>query len=116
LLLDHDIRSLPVLDEAGRLSGTIGLRELAAGSERIRERISPAVTAWPETPMTELIPLLSNGRTHAVIITDGDGRIAGIVTQTDLLVAVSGALLAKDLADAERWKPLTGHRPVAARA
>lgn len=114
LLLDHDIRTLPVLDEDGRLAGTIGLRELAAGSERIHDRISPAVTARPDTPITDLTPLLSNGRTHAVIIVDASGRIAGIVTQTDLLVAVSRALLAKDLTDAERWKPLTSEWPVAA--
>lgn len=114
LLLDHDIRTLPVLDEGGKLAGTVGLRELAAGLERIRDRISPAVTARPDMPITDLIPLLSNGRTHAVIITDRDGRIAGIVTQTDLLVAVSRALLAKDLADAESWKPLTGDWPAQA--
>ena len=108
LLLDHDIRTLPVLDDQGQLAGTIGLRELAAGSERITGRISPAVTALPDTPVTSLIPLLSNGRTHAVVIVDPAGRIAGIVTQTDLLVALSRALLAKDLMDAERWKPLTG--------
>lgn len=116
LLLDHDIRTLPVLDNEGKLAGTIGLRELAAGSERIRDRISPAVTARPDAPVTDLVPLLSNGRTHAVIIIDRDGRIAGIVTQTDLLVAVSRALLAKDLGDAERWKPLTSDWPVAASA
>lgn len=114
LLLDHDIRTLPVLDQVGKLAGTIGLRELAAGSERIRDRISPAVTARPDTPITDLIPLLSNGRSHAVVITDHDGRIAGIVTQTDLLVAVSRALLAKDLAEAQSWKPLTSDWPVAA--
>lgn len=107
LLLDHDIRMLPVLGSDGRLAGTIGLRELATGAERITDNISPAVTARPDSPITDLIPLLSNGRTHAVIITEGEGRIAGIVTQTDLLVAVSRALLAKDLGDAERWKPLT---------
>lgn len=114
LLLDHDIRTLPVLDETGKLAGTIGLRELALGSERIKDRISAAVTARPDTPITDLTPLLNNGRTHAVIITDPLGRIAGIVTQTDLLVAVSRALLAKDLADAEIWKPISGNWPVAA--
>ncbi|WP_119269205.1 HPP family protein [Taklimakanibacter deserti] len=114
LLLDHDIRTLPVLGQAGRLAGTIGLRELAAGAERIRDRISPAVTARPDTPITDLIPLLSNGKSHAVVVTDQDGRIAGIVTQTDLLVAVSRALLAKDLAEAQSWRPLTSNWPVAA--
>lgn len=111
LLLDHDIRMLPVLGADGKLVGTIGLRELATGSEHITDRISPAVTARPNTPITDLIPLLSNGRTHAVIVTGGDDRIAGIVTQTDLLVAVSRALLTKDIGDAERWKPLTADWP-----
>ncbi|HTN97874.1 MAG TPA: CBS domain-containing protein [Nordella sp.] len=70
-------------------------------------KISPAVTARPDTPVTSLVPLLSNGRTHAVIIVDDASRIVGIVTQTDLLVALSRALLAKDLVDTERWNPLT---------
>lgn len=116
LLLDHDIRMLPVLGADGKLAGTVGLRELAAGMKRVADSISPAVTARPDTPITDLIPLLSNGRTHAVIITGGDGRIAGIVTQTDLLVAVSRALLAKDIGDAERWRPLTSDWPAAASA
>ncbi len=107
LLLEHDIRTLPVLDAEGQLAGTIGLREIAAGSDRITDKISPAVTARPDAPVTSLVPLLSNGRTHAVIIVDDAGRIAGIVTQTDLLVALSRALLAKDLVEAERWAPLT---------
>jgi CBS domain-containing membrane protein len=107
---------LPVLGDDGRLAGTIGLRELAAGAERITDSFSPAVTARPDAPITDLIPLLSNGRTHAVIITEGEDRIAGIVTQTDLLVAVSRALLAKDLGDTARWKPLTSEWPAAANA
>lgn len=116
LLLEHDIRTLPVLDGEGKLAGTVGLRELAAGSARIAGKISPAVTAQPDTPVTSLVPLLSNGRTHAVIIVDDAGRIAGIVTQTDLLVALSRALLAKDLVDAERWNPLTdGNIPTSLR-
>ncbi|QIG50645.1 HPP family protein [Nordella sp. HKS 07] len=96
LLLDHDLRTLPVLDGDRRLVGTVGLRELAKETEHISGSMSKAVTATPGTPIVNLIPLLSNGRNHAVVIVDGDSRIAGIVTQTDLLVALARALLTRD--------------------
>lgn len=97
LLIDHDIRTLPVLNGDGQLVGTVGLRELAHDADHITSRISPAATAAPDTPVAALLPLLSNGRSHAVVIVEPSGRIAGIVTQTDLLVALGRALLARDL-------------------
>ena len=46
-------------------------------------------TANPDTPAMELIDKVSDGRRHAVIIVDNDNRLQGIVTQTDLLAALS---------------------------
>jgi CBS domain-containing membrane protein len=37
----------------------------------------------------ELVGKVSDGRRHAVIIVDNDNRLQGIVTQTDLLAALS---------------------------
>jgi len=36
-----------------------------------------------------LAETLTDGRTHAVMITDGGGRLLGLVTQTDLLAALA---------------------------
>jgi CBS domain-containing membrane protein len=88
LLLDHEVRSLPVLDQSDRLVGTLGLRELSHPGIRIRDLMSEARTATPDTPAIRLVEPLTDGRTHSVTIVDEDRRVIGIVTQTDLLAAV----------------------------
>jgi CBS domain-containing membrane protein len=36
-----------------------------------------------------LLPALTDGRSHAVVIVDGERRILGLITQTDLLAAAA---------------------------
>ncbi|ESX42897.1 hypothetical protein X762_28880 [Mesorhizobium sp. LSHC426A00] len=101
LLLDHNIRTLPVVDKDARLVGTVGLRELARADEAVGSVTSTASTAAAGTPAMALLPVLTDGRTHAVIIVDGDSRILGLITQTDLLAATARAQAAdKPLAEA----------------
>ncbi|HQZ11654.1 MAG TPA: HPP family protein [Devosia sp.] len=89
-LLSHNIRTLPVLDAGGRLAGTIGLRELAGQAPTtVRALVSPAVTAAPGDLATTLLPVLTDGRCHAVIITAPAGDVIGLLTQTDLLAGLS---------------------------
>ncbi|ACL59567.1 HPP family protein [Methylobacterium nodulans] len=96
LLLAHNIRTLPVVDAAGRLIGALGLRELALqGSDSIGEAMSKARTAGPDDPAVGLVPMLTDGRTHAIIITAADRTILGIITQTDLLATLARSASAK---------------------
>ncbi len=92
LLLKHNIRTLPVKDPEGRLIGTVGLRELSRGTETIAHAISRPTVARPSDPALSLLPVLTDGRTHAVIIVDDDYRILGVISQTDLLSAVARLL------------------------
>lgn len=92
LLLNHNIRSLPVKDRNGQLIGTVGLRELAAGSGPLADLVSPPTTASADDPALSLLPILTDGRTHAVILVDADNRVEGLISQTDLLSAVARAL------------------------
>jgi CBS domain-containing membrane protein len=92
LLLNHNIRTLPVRDEAGKLIGTVGLRELAVAAGSVERLVSPATTARADDVAMGLLPDLTDGRTHAVIIVDGEKRILGLISQTDLLSAVARAL------------------------
>lgn len=92
LLLDHDIRTLPVLDGGKRLVGTVGLRELAGLPDDAPMPISRAATALPEAPAVSLLPSLTDGRNHAVVIVEADGAVTGIVSQTDLLAALAKSL------------------------
>ncbi len=98
LLFKHDVRTLPVVDERDRLVGTVGLREVtlqAAGD--IAQALSAARTAGPDEPAAALVPVLTDGRTHAVVVTGPDLRVLGIVTQTDMLATLARAATAQAL-------------------
>ncbi|ETA72390.1 MULTISPECIES: HPP family protein [Mesorhizobium] len=90
-LLDHNIRTLPVVDAEARLVGAVGLRELTKAPDTVKGVMSKAGTASPETPAMSLLPVLTDGRSHAVVIVDGERRILGLITQTDLLAAAPRA-------------------------
>lgn len=87
LLLRHNVRILPVVDADRRLVGTVGLRDLAMANGAVNA--APAITAAPDDPALSLLPVLTDGRSHAVVIVDGGRRILGLVTQTDLLAATA---------------------------
>ena len=88
-LLDHNIRTLPVVDAEARLVGAVGLRELTRATDTVKGVMSNAGTASPDTPAMSLLPVLTDGRSHAVVIVDGERRILGLITQTDLLAAAA---------------------------
>lgn len=92
LLLKHDIRTLPVLDENEKLQGTVGLRELAGKEPGNKLPISAAATARPSDPAIGLLPRLTDGATHAVVILDDGGKVVGIISQTDLLATLAKSL------------------------
>ncbi|TPI18054.1 MULTISPECIES: HPP family protein [unclassified Mesorhizobium] len=88
-LIDHNIRTLPVVDTDGRLTGAVGLRELTRATDTVKGVMSKAGTASPETPAMSLLPVLTDGRSHAVVIVDSSRHILGLITQTDLLAAAA---------------------------
>jgi CBS domain-containing membrane protein len=47
-----------------------------------------------------LLPILTDGRTHAVIVVDADRQILGLITQTDLLTALARSLPANEISPA----------------
>ncbi len=104
LLLKHDIRTLPVLDENGKLQGTVGLRELAGKEPGSKLPIAVAATANPSDPAISLLPRLTDGMTHAVVILDDDEKVVGIISQTDLL-----ATLAKSISQNGASEIMRGH-------
>lgn len=111
LLLKHNIRTLPVTDADGRLVGTVGLRELSAPGEAIGPLISRAATASAHDPALSLLPLLADGKAHAVVIVDEDERIEGLISQTDLLSAMARQLAIGPVQD---LKPGAGRPMLAA--
>ncbi|PRA55480.1 HPP family protein [Brucella pituitosa] len=92
LLLEHNIRTLPVIGEQGKLLGTVGLRELGQSAANVSSLMIEAVTAQRDEPVVKLVPLLTDGRSHAVIVTDQDNVVQGLISQTDLLSALARSL------------------------
>lgn len=61
-LLDHNIRTLPVVDPEGKLVGAVGLRGLTRTTDTVKGVTSKAGTASPDTPAMSLVPVLTDGR------------------------------------------------------
>lgn len=93
LLLGHNLRTLPVTDREGRLLGTVGLRELVrmAPEAGVAQALSEAATASPSSPALALLPALTDGARHAIMIVDESNRVIGVISQTDLLGAMGRA-------------------------
>ncbi|MDY0871659.1 HPP family protein [Dongia rigui] len=88
LLLQRNLRMLPVVDSAGKVLGTVGLRELLKADADVAAVMSAAWTTTAEKPAIDLIAPLTDGKTHAAVITDAAHHLVGVVTQTDLLATL----------------------------
>ncbi|MGE0667982.1 MAG: HPP family protein [Sphingomonadales bacterium] len=89
LLRVHALGVLPVVDDDGRVVGRVGHAELADTQGGVAEVMTRRIeTATEDTPISRLLVVLSRGRSHEVMITGPDGRLSGIVTQTDLLAGL----------------------------
>ncbi|MGQ3672210.1 HPP family protein [Xanthobacter sp. TB0136] len=92
LLVDKDVRRLPVLDDEGRIIGAIGLRELVRAATRVEELMSPASIALPDDPAFDLLDRYASRRVHTVFIVDSERRPTGVVTEADWLAILTRGL------------------------
>jgi acetoin utilization protein AcuB len=94
LMRDHRFRHLPVV-ENGHLLGILSDRDLrpvllspTLGRARVRELMSEDVTTvTPDAPVEEAASLLVVKRIGCLPVVD-EGRLVGIVTETDLLAVL----------------------------
>ncbi|SFU22132.1 HPP family protein [Mesorhizobium sp. YR577] len=120
-LCDHRIKALPVIDDARNVVGIVtqtdfmqsadwGPRgELHLGlGKRLRQAVKPRRSfnktvsdimsapvrfAAPETPIAELVPVMADAGLHHLPVVNADGKLVGIITQSDLIAALyHGAL------------------------
>jgi CBS domain-containing membrane protein len=74
------------------------LRELSESNGTIAQALSRPAIADAGDPALSLLPVLTDGRTHAVIVVDADRQILGLISQTDLLSAMARLLPNKNAA------------------
>jgi CBS domain-containing membrane protein len=89
-LRKHDLRTAPVIDEEHRVVGIVRRAELvAAGRQLVGAVLDPfAHKVRPGTAIESLLPLLSSGECHEVMVVDENRRLVGLITQTDLLAVL----------------------------
>jgi CBS domain-containing membrane protein len=116
LMRHHKVHALPVLNKARRVIGIVAQSDFLKHSElddyagfagRLRRFLgrspethsekpevvgqimsSQVITARADTPIVELVPLMSNSGLHHIPVLDDDERFVGMVTQSDLLAAL----------------------------
>lgn len=123
LMHQHRLHALPVVDRARRVVGVVTradflehagqaevqglghrLGALLARTRRVHSAkpevvgqimSSPATTVSTSTPMVELVPLMADAGRHHVPVVDDERRLAGMVTQSDLVAALYETSLAQ---------------------
>jgi acetoin utilization protein AcuB len=112
LMRSSGFRHLPVVKD-GRLVGVVSDRDVHRASPSIFSNLSPdeynrlfettpvekvmthgPVTASPDTPIREIVELMVEQKFGSVVVVDGERRLLGIVTTTDLLRVLSQLLAA----------------------
>ena len=117
LLRTRGFKVLPVVDRASRIVGVVTLADFLRGAEldlhagwpeRLRSMIRATTTshsdkaevvgqimtrkvrvASADRPIAELVPLFASTGHHHIPIIDAERRLVGIVTQSDLVAALS---------------------------
>ncbi|MBP2316347.1 HPP family protein [Azospirillum soli] len=92
-LIAHAFHALPVVDERNVVVGAVGHAQLAQGGARVADVMASARLEAPDTPAFKLLGDLSEGRTREVMIVDDDGKLLGVITQTDLLMVLARSAL-----------------------
>jgi CBS domain-containing membrane protein len=123
LMRERRIKALPVLDRAQRIAGIVTMADFIRHAdldrhdglgERLRAMLRPSgVThsdrpevvgqimtrqvrvASADRPVNELVPVFSEGGHHHIPVIDGQARLVGVITQTDLFRALYRALRAE---------------------
>lgn len=104
LLLDRNLRILPVIEQDGRVAGVVGLRDLDESSGTVHDRMQPATLLRADDSVLRLIDPLSDGRSHAAVLVDEDERLAGLLTQTDLIVVLARLVVAGTLGGGQQTR------------
>jgi acetoin utilization protein AcuB len=100
LMQEHAVHHVPVLDPDGALVGIVTERDLLlAASRYLQAHVDvgdimhrDVVTVAPDTPLQQAAALLARHKIGGLPVVAADGRVVGVITETDLLVALVDAL------------------------
>ena len=100
LMQEHAVHHVPVLDRSGALAGIVAERDLLLAASRYLQSgvdVSDVmhrdvVTVTPDTPLEHAAALLARHKIGGLPVVGVKGEVVGVITETDLLVALMDAL------------------------
>ncbi len=95
LMQDHAMHHVPVLDAGDKLAGVLAERDLLlAAMHYLQSAIEVSeimhrevVTTTPDMPISEAAMLMVNNKIGGLPVLDGNQRVVGIITETDIFRA-----------------------------
>jgi CBS domain-containing membrane protein len=89
LMRARRLRCMPVVNRLGLLVGMVTAGDLIVSDAMVAAVMREALTAAPDQKALTLVSFLTTGAAHEVAVIDADRRVLGLITQTDLLVALA---------------------------
>jgi len=111
-LIDHAVKALPVVDQQRRVLGIVTLHDFFLGHDLVPGAAGNAawlvadimtrdvLTASPRQELVDLMSAFSDGGRHHLPVVDGERRLVGMVTQSDMVAALFRAGLERPVAAA----------------
>jgi CBS domain-containing membrane protein len=118
-LIDHAVKALPVVDQQRRVLGIVTLHDFFLGHDLVPGAAGNAawlvadimtkdvLTASPRQELVDLMSAFSDGGRHHLPVVDGERRLVGMVTQSDMVAALLRAGLERPVAQATDFQPAT---------
>jgi IMP dehydrogenase len=88
LMRSHDVSGFPIVGEGGKLLGILTRRDMKflSGDRRIEDVMTKTnlVTAAPDTSLDQAERILAMHKVEKLLLIDGEGRLAGMITMRDI--------------------------------
>jgi CBS domain-containing membrane protein len=94
----HHVKALPVVDGERRVVGIVTVYDLfnldVVDLDPVSKVMtSPVTTVTVDTPVARLVSLMTDLGLRHLPVLDDEGRLAGIVTRTELIAVLNQALI-----------------------
>jgi CBS domain-containing membrane protein len=98
LINQHHVKALPVVDDERRVVGIVTVYDMfnleVVDLDPVSKVMTAPVTTVPaDTPVSRLVALMTDSGLRHLPVVDDDGRLAGIVTRTELITVLNQALV-----------------------
>lgn len=98
LIVQRQVKTLPVIDAERRVIGVVSIIDLFTRDivelETVDSIMRTEVTTIPQdTPVADLVPMMTTEGYKNVPVVDAEGRLAGMITRGELIAVLHRALL-----------------------